>query len=214
MNRNEYWLLDSAVEGWYPLFWLVEDNVDEVFNKRHHGLERDELVSVLAELFERGDLLAQRVEKFIEKEIFTPTRAEIEAALDRQFRCLYGLSSQGGARWEEVSSPQWERYISAGDYYEPREGEVIGSDGQLVEKYHSLSDYISDRSVIAGSRHWDVLEPWQATYWKELPLGHRLRFNYEVKAQPINDPAYMKKFREVWAVYTEMHKWYTPYTGS
>jgi len=214
MNRNEYWLLNSAVEGWYPLVWLVCDNVEEVFNKRHHGLQRDELVSVLAELFRRGDLLAQRVEKFIEKEIFTPTRAEIEAALDDRVRCYYGLTSQGGAKWEEVSRPQWERYITAGVYADPQEGEVIGSDRQLVEKYDSLSDYVTDISVIAGSRRWDVLEPWQATYWKELPLGHRLRFKYEVKELPINDPAYREKCKEVSEEFNEMKKWYTPYTGS
>src|SRR5215212_12115688 len=166
MDKGEYWLLNSAVEAWYPLVWLVCDNVEEVFNKRHHGLERDELVSVLAELFERGDLLAQRVEKFIEKEIFTPTRAEIEAALDDRVRCYYGLTSQGGARWEEVSRPQWDRYISAGVYTEPNEGEIIGSDRRLVEEYDSLSHYVWALSVVADSRRWDVLQPWEATYWK------------------------------------------------
>src|SRR5215210_6213459 len=148
MNKNEYWLLNSAVEAWYPLALLVCDNLEEVFNREHHGLERDELVNVLAELFEGGDLLAKRVEKFTEKEIFTPTRAEIEAALDGRVRCLYGLSSHGGARWEEVSRPQWERYITAYVYGDPMEGRVIGSDRQLVEKYDSLSDYVTDTPVI------------------------------------------------------------------
>ena len=213
MNKNEYWLLDSAVEAWYPLVWLVSDDVEGSFNKRHHGLERDELVSVLAELFGRGDLSAQRVEKFIEKEIFTPARAEIEAALDGRLDCLYGLSSQGGARWEEVSRPQWERYITAGVYADPNEGEVIGSDRQLVEKYDSLSYYVSHISVVTGSKHWDVLEPWQATYWKELPLGHRLRFKYE-REESKTDPASLEKFKEAWEEFKEIQKWYTPYTGS
>jgi hypothetical protein len=63
MDKGEYWLLDSVVEGWYPLVWLVSEDIEGAFNKRNHDLKRDELVSVLKHLFWRGDLFAQRLEK-------------------------------------------------------------------------------------------------------------------------------------------------------
>ena len=209
MDKDEYWLLDSVVESWCPLVWLVAKNVGELLNKRDHSLNRDELISVLNRLFRRGDLLAHPRGKFVEKEIFIPTEIEIEAALSRRLDCFYGLTLQGGARWEEVSQPHWERYISDSVYAEPQEGEIIGSDRDLVEQYDSLSDYDSGISVVPGSKRWDVLRPWQATYWKELPVGHRLRFKYECVERPPEptDP----KVRE-W--FNEIHNWYTPYTES
>lgn len=209
MDKNEYWLLDSVVEKWDSLKSLVSDDIEGAFNKRSHGLNRDELVSVLDHLFQRGDLLARRREKSVSKGFFIPTRREIEEALDGRLNCFYGLTSQGGARWEEVSQPQWERYISSSVYAEPQEGETIGSDRALVEQYELLSRYDSEVSVIPGSEQWDVLRPWQATYWKELPLGHRLRFKYEwVERRPERpNPEIEKWFKEI-------HNWYTPYTES
>ena len=207
MDKDEYWLLDSVVESRCPLVWLVAKNAGEVLNKRDHGLNRDELISVLNSLFRRGDLLARRMEKSVEKEIFIPTETEIEAALSRRLSCTYGLTLQGGARWEEVSQPHWERYISDSAYLEPQEGEIIGSDRDLVEQYDSLSHYNSEISAVPGSKRWDVLRPWQATYWKELPMGHRLRFEYEwVERSP--EPTDAK----IWERFKEIHNWYTPYT--
>lgn len=33
--------------------------------------------------------------------------------------------------------------------------------------------------VVPGSERWDAVRPWQATYWKELPAGHRVRFAFD-----------------------------------
>lgn len=202
MNRSEYWLLDSVVEAWYPLVWLVSDDVEGSFNKRHHRLERGELVTVLNRLFQRGDLLAKQNESE-----FVPASSDIEEALDGRLDCLYGLTSQGGVRWEEVSHPQWERYIAAWVYADPQEGEIVGSDRTLVEKYDSLSEYVWDISVVADSRRWDVLQPWQATYWKTLPLGHRVRFSFEW----VERPPEWKTDAVVSEWLKEINNWYTPY---
>lgn len=208
MDKAEYWLLDSVVEGWYPLWWLVAENIEGAFNKRNHGLNRDELVSVLDRLFRRGDLLAKRMEKSVSKGFFIPTQTQIEEELDRRPSCFYGLTSQGGTRWEEVSQPHWERYITASVCLDPQEGEIIGSDRQMVEKYDSLSDYLLSVSVVPGSKQWDVLEPWQATYWKVLPLGHRVRFSYE----PVDLSPDRREDLAASEWLKEIHNWYTPYT--
>ena len=210
MDADEYWLLDSVVESRDSLAMLVSKDVETAFNKRSHGLTRAQLINVLERLFLYRDLLAYRREKSVPKEFFIPTRTEIEEAFSGRVRCFYGLTSQGGARWEEFSQPHWERYIHDSVYAEPREGEIIGSDQDLVEQYDSLSRYDSDISVVPGSKHWDVLRPWQATYWKELPVGHRLRYKYEWverTLEPKTDPKIRECFKEI-------HNWYTPYSGS
>ena len=210
MDASEYWLLDSVVESRDSLAMLVSKDIETAFNKRSHGLTRDQLINVLERLFLGGDLLAQRMEKSGPKEFFIPTRTEIEEAFSGRVLCFYGLTSQGGARWEEVSQPHWERYICDSVYGEPREGEIIGSDRDLVEQCDSLSRHYSEISVVAGSKHWDVLRPWQATYWKELPVGHRLRFKYEwVERTPEQ-----KTDPKIWEWFKEIHNWYTPYSGS
>src|SRR5829696_6607097 len=203
MDKNEYWLLDSVVEAQESLKSLVSEDIEEALNKRSHGLNRGELIEVMADLFQRGDFLAERMEKSVSKGFFIPTQTEIEDAFDGRLTCFYGLTLQGGARWEEVSQPHWERYISDSVYAEPREGETIGSDRDLVEQYDSLSQHNSEIVVIPGSKHWDVLRPWQATYWKELPVGHRLRFNYEWIARSFEprDPKISEWFKEI-------HNWY------
>jgi hypothetical protein len=146
------------------------------------------------------------MEKSVSKGFFIPTQAEIEDAFDGRLNCFYGLTLQGGTRWEEVSQPRWERYISASVYAEPREGNIIGSDRDLVEQYDSLSQHAFEISVIPGSKRWDVLRPWQATYWKELPVGHRLSFKYEWVPRPPEppDPKISEWFKAI-------HNWYTPY---
>ena len=208
MDKGEYWLLDSVIEARYPLMWLASEDIEGRFNKRNHGLKRDELVSVLKHLFWRGDLFAQSLEKSGPKDRFIPTQNEIEEALEGRLDCVYGLTLQGGARWEEVSRPHWERYVSAWVYADPQEGQIVGSDRGLVEKYDSMSHYVWDISVVPGSKRWDVLEPWQATYWKELPLGHRVRFSFQwVERLPDwkTEPAISEWLAEI-------NNWYTPYT--
>jgi len=202
MDEGEYWLLDSVIEAWYPLRWLVSGDVELAFNRRHHGISRGELTGTLGRLFERGELLAKRG-----RDCFTPTWAEIEEALAGRLELSYGLTPQGGARWEAISTPKWQRYVRASVFADSQGGEIVGSDRSLVEKYDSLSHQAWNISVIEGSRRWDVLEPWQATYWKELPTGHRIRFRFTwvEPPQPIDPQA-----RE-WLAW--MAKWYTPYRG-
>lgn len=198
MDEGEHWLLDSVVEAWYPMSLLVSDKLELAFNRRHHGLSRGELIDTLERLFERGDLLAQRGE-----ERFTPTRTEIEAALAGRLDLFYGLTPRGGARWESVSRPEWQRYLRASVFAEGQEGEIAGSDRRLVEKYDALSHHAWNISVVQGSRRWDVLEPWQATYWKQLPKGHRVRFRFNWVEPPPIDPQAREQLAQI-------SRWYTP----
>ena len=209
MNKGEYWILDSVLTARYPFECLAADDTESVYNKRGHGLKGIELLDTLYRLFLNRDLLAERMERvgthFVPSDTFAPTRLEIEAALVGTLKAYYGLTPQGGTRWEAVSKPDWNRYVYAGTSLD--EGETIASDRKLVEQYEYFSRYTSNMSIIAGSEEWDVLEPWQATYWKTLPIGHRLRYRFTYGDEPVvvPIPPLAKQF------FVNIYNWYTKF---
>ena len=224
MDRAEWWILDSVATFQFPIDALAtRDGVAFTLNRKWHGLSFDALVNTLYGLFQKGDLIAGRLQKQTWLGEFVPTRDEIIAGLSyippyRQKESLalsgrgeelyYWLTAQGGTHWEAISSPEWSRYVEAFYFADPDEGTIIASNQALAEKYFSLVHHLCSGTVaIAGSERWDVLEPWQATYWKTLPSGCRVRFEYksqeeaEVKEQPL----------EVRQFFEEINNWYTRY---
>jgi hypothetical protein len=207
MDAADYWILDSAHEAWYPLDLLVSPDIEAAYNRATHGLSYEALLAVLERLFQRGDLAAELVERPEVRRPTQPTRAEIEAALARTIFMIYGLSLQGGARWEAVSQPDWRRYIYGAYTIDPHEGEIIAQDRAVVETYLACLPYVTDTIVEPTSLTWDVLEPWHATYWKTLPIGHRVRFRYT--SLDSNEPRIVPPDMAQWL--ERMQQWYTPY---
>jgi hypothetical protein len=153
VETARYWLLDSVVEFELPLDLLVSSVLEETLNRRGHGLPYEALIVALHELFEDGDLFAQHMSNFLSRtraikepttgkpiprkpigEQFSPTRLEIEVGLRGEIPINYGLTLQGGAKWEEISQPRWEQYLVAGYIQEisketPEcEAEIIAAD--------------------------------------------------------------------------------------
>jgi hypothetical protein len=64
-------------------------------------------------------------------------------------------------------------------------GEIIcGIESNLKNYFKSVCYYHYD--VDKGSIQWDTIEPWEATYWRELPIGYRVRF-YGLEKKNNND---------------------------
>jgi hypothetical protein len=184
-TRGEYWLLESAVEGTPPFQWLLSANLDEIFNKPGHGLARGALVDTLERLVGAGLVCAHREAG----DDFAPTRVEIEAALDESTkqpssqRTYYGLTPVGGAAWEAFAAPDWNRLIDS-SFDEDSRYEVICADRKLLERY--LAALRREGTFDESTLVWDEMSPWAATYWKDLPLGHRARFTFvdDVERRP------------------------------
>lgn len=71
-------LIHAYCDGWLiQLYSLTGDDVDIAYNLPHHDLTHDELVMLLFNMFEGGDLVAMTKQR----RYFTPTRAEIEEGL-------------------------------------------------------------------------------------------------------------------------------------
>ncbi len=232
MDAAERWILDSVATAPSPLDALASrDGVAFTLNKRWHGLTFDELVTTLYRLFRKGDLRAERFEKLSAVSLgeFIPTRDEIIRGLSYMppymrkegiapsiapsavgEEVYYWLTAQGGARWEAAARPDWNKYVDATSGLDENDfsiGETIASDRKLVEQCAYFSRYIENISIIAGSEIWDILEPWQATYWKTLPIGHRLRYRFtpgeESVVVPI--PPLAQQFFE------SINNWYSKY---
>jgi hypothetical protein len=156
-----------------------------IVNKPGHGLDRDELIDTFEKLVVAGLVCAHRDADF------APTRSEIEDAIDepadrrrpRSAVTHYGLTPAGGAAWEAFAAPDWNRRIDCSSD-ENSQYEVTCADRKWMEQY--LAALWSEGALDESTLVWDEVAPWQSTYWKELPLGHRARFTFidDIRRRP------------------------------
>ena len=71
-----------------------------------------------------------------------------------------------------------------------------------MEQYLEVYPYLQ---IDPNSVRWTRLTPWQATYWKELPVGHQARYRgKEIDGDGISPHKY-----EIWSEKLRMwQKWY------
>lgn len=169
-----------------PLRWLASPNLAENRNVAEtHGLSRAELVDVVHTLATTGDLLINRVREG-GSEFFVRSPTELDTILTKRvvpYRqdVYYGLSEQGGERWGAHAAPDWERYLQDGFTPDLGTGEAESGRRDLVEQWLAAQRDLGDEQPMEDSIRRDVLSPWQAPYWKRLPVGHRVRFRYRTE---------------------------------
>ena len=186
LSRGEYWILNSAVDCRVPVSFLQGDDPFRLFDfsRTGHGLSRDFLVATLGELFERGWITASLVpwgeSSDEEQEIGKLSPEAIVSALDgprpmsrMPFIC-YGLTHAGASVWEGFAAPKWERFLDVGISIP---GEFIGATEWRIHRYFDLVHHIGIE-IVPGTVAWDEVRPWEATYWKTLPVGYRVRFEH------------------------------------
>jgi hypothetical protein len=191
-TRGEYWLLETAVEVPIPICWLDWAEMEEALNKSGHGMSRSLLIETMRKLFKEGLITAHRFGKW--NDAFELSPVEIETALNEKQNIkehFYRLTKKGGIYWEAFARPNWNLYVSAG-YEIPEEnniwtGEIACANKGHLEGYFRLLSH-HDYDVDENTIQWDVFGPWDATYWKELPLGHRLRFRCHEKEKGQDHP--------------------------
>lgn len=219
MDKTAYWFLDAVVEYKLPIRTLVIPNLAEALNRPSHDLDHHSLCAILLQLVQQDYLVIYQYKPNEDKEIpFIPSRRDLEEELNapesnRQTYLSYGLSPLGGARWETLSSPRWDRFISASYGADPYEAEIIAQDRQLVQRYFELQRFISSSvgTIMPESLQWDTLQPWEATYWKTLPKAYRIRFYYD----PYVEDAEVHSIPTwAWEQFRQMCKWYQRYNPS
>lgn len=178
ITRGERWLLETAVSLRMPLGFLVHPELELLLNGPPPGLSREELLGALERLIAQGFVRAWTEARGE----FIPTRAELSSGLGEPGRrsspTCYCVTSEGGAAWESLASPNWSRLIDVSidlqsdDVFETI---AICADERWLQRY--ITTITSENDVEPTSIVFDQVAPWDATYWRQLPLGHRCRFH-------------------------------------
>jgi hypothetical protein len=215
MDQDERWILEAAIELKLRLRDLIGAKLQERLNRPHHGLDAAGVASVLQRLIRKGYIaLFRGVEEELTEGrdplLWLAEHGDDDGDDDGPRRgTAYGLTLSGGVAWEGVAHPNWSRFIDASFGCDPFEAEVICADPIRLNEY-VFSKYQVFRPIPESLRR-DRLEPWPATYWKMLPLGHRFRFAYD-PAQEINRVCSSGLLHERYSWLKDANGWFTPST--
>ena len=105
LARAEYLIMRYAMELATQLRVLVSPDLELIVNEAGHDLDRDELLTLLGEMFEAGTLVAS-VEP---RGYFTPTLSEIAAAIDEPKPGLPEIDPDS-LTYYTVTTPSLERF--------------------------------------------------------------------------------------------------------
>jgi len=185
VNYAEGWLLDAVHDSRTRLDQLVSPDIRALFNMPGHGLSAAAVAFELAELACRGWI------EFCDSRntLVALSENELRAELERPGRSpiVYGLTVQGGRFWEVEAEADWSRFVYSSSIDEDDAGrnlEVVCADGTRARDWLALRRSApSPMTIETHAEIWDVREPIEATYWKTLTRGHRVRYR-ESKPPP------------------------------
>jgi hypothetical protein len=176
IDRKTFWFLDEVVESGVNLAVLRSPRIEEILNRRTHGLGDNELVEFLASLCQAGLIEVKNKEG-----VRACTLHEVERAF-AQSGCVprhysgfwYSLTPVGGAAWESVTHPEWSRYTD----YSMGLSDIRIEAGSRERAHEEYAQASTDPAhvPVPGSYEESLLQPWAATYWKTLPTGFRIQY--------------------------------------
>jgi hypothetical protein len=182
IDKEDLWFLESVAEFGTPLYMLLLPDVAMALNMScAHGLSPEALCEKLVLLCER-DLI--QIRQSADGGQVARTREEITRVLaGSRPRDPEGfgfqLTARGGRTWEHYARPDWSGYVDSYTRVDPQEGIIHASSREAAEaEFQRCMDDGSTEQPIAESKQGEVLVPWRATYWKELPSGYRLRYEW------------------------------------
>lgn len=180
-------------------------------------LTRPEMVNVLEHLFDKGDLIATRTDRNRDQHLgqFMPTRDDIEAGILQKQYFDYGLTAQGGNRWEIITHVDWSMYLAEGfsgntKNFRPGLPNKSGDFRMLESMNCDLMRQYADSYGRIGVTLIPLLEldhtfiPWQVTYWKTLPSGYQAIYQQKVTDRKINNAALQQAYPD-----PRLPRWYT-----
>jgi hypothetical protein len=190
LSRAEYWLLETVVEDPCPVSLLdaaryqEANGVELMLNKAGHGLDREELIETLTALA-RERLIEGNRQRLIDGDrrcepIALDSQSIIAAFAERHpadCYTTYRLTRGGGDVWQTFAAPDWSGFVKQDLDDDAQTGSLTGLTAWRVEKYLQYLDMFQCELDFASVR-MNEMGPWEATYWKTLPKGHRAEFRY------------------------------------
>lgn len=172
-DNVEILLLDCLCLCECPLRLFLSPDFAELFNRPDHGLSNEELLDRLVRLINCGLIFVVDA-----KRCGAPNTSGLRQWLDNALSggedCFVGLTQRGGAVWEKAVNPDWQQFHVFRDGEE--EGCVVleaGTEEYLSRLFTMYEEYCPPIKAPGDPIH---LRPWQATYWKTLPVGFRLTY--------------------------------------
>lgn len=210
LQKAEYLILEFAV--------LFQDYSLENF-AYSKGLSHAETAIAADSLFQKEHI---RARVFVDEYDFegTPgvilTIEGIQDHLNGRIRASYYLTPQGGTHWERMTHPDWDKFFIvnlSGSF--PYDDGIFATQREIIEKLLALDRFILMRQHIPGTENYQILEPWQATYWKTLPRGYHLSCEYKESecgywSLDNDSPTELKEsYEQANQWYEKARKWYT-----
>ena len=188
IDKGDYAILYAVLLEEWPAFLLAEEKTMHGIDRPFPGLTRRELSDHFFRLWSNGLIECS------EGESEPPVAADFELAREqfehaenwaRPFQDVsiyFRLTDAGGKVWEHFASPDWSKFFSSHIGSGPKEWTLSASSRVPIELARKCRRI---RPVpLKGTEKWEILEPWQATYGKELPVGHRLTYQYNAWDMP------------------------------
>jgi len=176
VDRAEGWLLDAIHELRTPVSWLASPNRVALFNMPDHRLSMVDLIACLERLAGRGWIDFRDAAGTL----FGLSEIDLRRELERTDRggVAYGLTALGGRIWESEAQADWSRFI----YAWSTEKDEAGRDWEMICATETRArDWLAMHRTAppplgfeSVAEIWDVCAPFEATYWKTLPRGHRV----------------------------------------
>jgi len=93
-------------------------------------------------------------------------------------RLFLGLTKEGGKYWESISHPDWSKFVNWGNLEQSGDKLSMFIEGLYKDR---INEVLLEMNTIGYTPdgpigRWSVIAPWDATYWKVFPEGHRLEF--------------------------------------
>lgn len=178
MSRfNDWVILETMVQNRIHLRSLFYDEESYVsqFNRVWHGLSAENLRRSLVSLSERGLISYSDVRGHLVKPDLGKS-FDLKLADNSGKRVLVGLTRKGGKVWESFGKPHWCKYYSINWDDDPSEsGTIEFADAALLPNILNVVMW-NGCLLLEPAARVRRLAPWKATYWKQLPVGHRLSF--------------------------------------
>ncbi len=180
LESSKIWIMTSVVEARAPVVWLAYENRGEIFNLVDPGFTVSELVDSFVDLTRRGDLELVRNDGNLRSS--GTTRQVVESLFEYRdgfgpYSGYFGLTVRGGRRWESLTNPRWENYVSRWTDADLSESGIETRDRGLALEVLQAWPYLTwGDLILPGTEQWRVERPWKPTYWKELELGYIVEF--------------------------------------
>jgi hypothetical protein len=173
MHPHAYWLLDSVIVAPFPVGLLATspENISGAFARPFHGMDYPQLVQTLIQLWRDEYLHYFDIDHQDRQLAFDPDI--IHATLAGEIDVYYEVTPHGGAAWEAIARPNWERFTCI---YGSNPQWIEAASRAVAETYLALYPRLDGATILSETVSWHIKQPWRATYWKTLPVGHIVSF--------------------------------------